>query len=343
VYTLCAAPGHAQAQHPECPQRVTAIAEALQRHALHAHPRVSQLRPRLTADSAHQDSRLQEALQLVHPPGCLSRLAAICASLDAPSMVDDSTYISPGSYAACCEVRLGARVCGAAAARCAHAAGDAPRCVRAPQAAGAVLDVLDVVLGQHAATPHQGFCVVRPPGHHVKASRPMGFGLLNFIAVAAAHARRCPGINKVGARGVECVCSGLTQQSHASTAPSRPPRCHARCWSWIGTSTMETARRMPSLTRRQCCTSARTSRASGPTQVRVFVCVSACMRLSAHPTHTHTHTHTHRHTHTHTQSRSHASPALSCLCNAAMYTHRQAQRHRRWPGQGRHHQRAPAG
>jgi histone deacetylase 6 len=43
-----------------------------------------------------------------------------------------------------------------------------------------------------------GFCLVRPPGHHVKASRPMGFGLINFIAVSAQYALQQPHINKVG-------------------------------------------------------------------------------------------------------------------------------------------------
>jgi len=62
------------------------------------------------------------------------------------------------------------------------------------QTAAAVLDVLDLVLAsQHT----MGFSLVRPPGHHVKATRPMGFGLLNFIAVAARHALQHRHISKV--------------------------------------------------------------------------------------------------------------------------------------------------
>lgn len=64
------------------------------------------------------------------------------------------------------------------------------------QTAAAVLDVLDIVL-HPTQQQAQGFCLVRPPGHHVKASRPMGFGLINFMAVAARYALQQPAINKV--------------------------------------------------------------------------------------------------------------------------------------------------
>eukprot|EP00967_Tisochrysis_lutea_P021155 scaffold24037_cov15-Tisochrysis_lutea.AAC.1 len=32
-----------------------------------------------------------------------------------------------------------------------------------------------------------GFALVRPPGHHVLAARPMGFGLLNTVSLAARY------------------------------------------------------------------------------------------------------------------------------------------------------------
>lgn len=62
--------------------------------------------------------------------------------------------------------------------------------------------MMDAVLdptnsAQQQQLPTMGFCMVRPPGHHVKPSRPMGFGLINFIAVAARYALQQPHINKV--------------------------------------------------------------------------------------------------------------------------------------------------
>jgi hypothetical protein len=89
--------------------------------------------------------------------------------------------------------------------------------VLALQTAAAVLAVLDAILagsgntaaaaaaaaGYPASSP-AGFCLVRPPGHHVLPSRPMGFGLANFMAVATRHAQQQQAVpvRKVRARGV---------------------------------------------------------------------------------------------------------------------------------------------
>lgn len=167
AYTLSAAPGHDKPEHPETAARVLALPQPLDECGVSSHPRVRLLQP---LPVAAPDS-LQEVLQLVHPAAYLSRLQEICASLQGPTMIDDSTYISPGSFVGCCET------------------------------AAAVLDVLDAVVlapqQQQQQHPTMGFALVRPPGHHVKATRPMGFGLLNFIAVAARYALQQPHINKV--------------------------------------------------------------------------------------------------------------------------------------------------
>lgn len=84
-------------QHPETAARVAVLAQC---HLLQ-HPRVSLLQPPAAAEIS---SQLETVLQLVHPAGYLMRLQEICSSLQSPTMVDDSTYIAPGSYTACCEV-----------------------------------------------------------------------------------------------------------------------------------------------------------------------------------------------------------------------------------------------
>lgn len=61
-------------------------------------------------------------------------------------------------------------------------------------AAGAVWQgVQDVLSGQAAKV----FCAVRPPGHHAETGTPMGFCLLNSIAIAAINALTLPGIRRV--------------------------------------------------------------------------------------------------------------------------------------------------
>jgi acetoin utilization deacetylase AcuC-like enzyme len=54
-------------------------------------------------------------------------------------------------------------------------------------AAGAVLTAVDAVADGPAGS--RAMAVVRPPGHHAEAGRPMGFCLYNNVAVGAAFAR----------------------------------------------------------------------------------------------------------------------------------------------------------
>lgn len=101
TYTLSAAPSHDKAEHPECPRRLYGIQRHLHQQGLDQHQRIFSL----PIDNWASHTRLQEALQLVHPAPYLRRLQEICSSLEAgPAMIDDSTFISPGSYEACCQV-----------------------------------------------------------------------------------------------------------------------------------------------------------------------------------------------------------------------------------------------
>jgi hypothetical protein len=89
-----------QAGHPESPERITVIERTLS-----ADSRLRSLQ-RLPPPSGGWDApRVRAALELVHPPQYLDRLAQICSGLQAPTMIDDSTYVCPGSFKECCEAR----------------------------------------------------------------------------------------------------------------------------------------------------------------------------------------------------------------------------------------------
>jgi acetoin utilization deacetylase AcuC-like enzyme len=62
------------------------------------------------------------------------------------------------------------------------------------RAAGAAVLATDLVISGEA---ENAFCAVRPPGHHACRARPMGFCIFNNVAVAARHAVRVHGLERV--------------------------------------------------------------------------------------------------------------------------------------------------
>ena len=88
-------------------------------------------------------------VSVVHPGRYLADLEAACAT---GGHLDADTVVSPGSFEA------------------------------ALYAAGAGLELGERLTGGEGDA---GLCVVRPPGHHATPRRPMGFCLLNNVAVAA--------------------------------------------------------------------------------------------------------------------------------------------------------------
>ncbi|MFZ4682794.1 MAG: histone deacetylase [Terrimicrobiaceae bacterium] len=61
-------------------------------------------------------------------------------------------------------------------------------------AAGGVIDAVDAVLSGKA---DNAFCAVRPPGHHARPAAAMGFCLFNNVAIAARHAQKAHGLERV--------------------------------------------------------------------------------------------------------------------------------------------------
>jgi len=101
--------------------------------------------------------------QLVHPGRYLQQLARIRPA-EGMARIDEDTFISSGSLDA------------------------------AATALGAGLLALEeVALGG----ARNAFCAVRPPGHHAERERPMGFCLINTIAVVAREAQRKFGAERV--------------------------------------------------------------------------------------------------------------------------------------------------
>lgn len=94
----------------------------------------------------------REDLERVHSHDYLIRLERFCAS--------GGGWVTPDTYAGADSFAVASRAAGAVAA----------------------------AVEQAASSGERGFCVVRPPGHHASVANPMGFCLINNVAVGAARA-----------------------------------------------------------------------------------------------------------------------------------------------------------
>lgn len=137
--------------HPERPDRIRAVEEALGRDRFAA---------LIRRDAPSADLGLAE---LVHDENYLGILTR-ARPAEGIGQIDEDTFISSRSLEA------------------------------AATALGGGLAALDAVaLGE----ARNAFCAVRPPGHHAERQHPMGFCLVNSIAVVAREAQRKYGAERV--------------------------------------------------------------------------------------------------------------------------------------------------
>ena len=66
--------------------------------------------------------------------------------------------------------------------------------IAALRAVGAAIAAVNIVMGEANTN---AFCAIRPPGHHAETDRAMGFCLYNNVAIAARHAQKAHGLQRI--------------------------------------------------------------------------------------------------------------------------------------------------
>jgi acetoin utilization deacetylase AcuC-like enzyme len=116
-----------------------------------------------TLARAQAPSATPELIALCHPIAYVEHIRSVCPERGVVQL-DADTSMSPGSLEA------------------------------ATRAVGGAVYAVDEVIAKKA---DNAFCAMRPPGHHAETAQPMGFCLFNSAAIAARHAKKKHGLERV--------------------------------------------------------------------------------------------------------------------------------------------------
>src|SRR6266571_2371807 len=149
--------------HPACLDHVTPLGHPERPDRLRAIERILEHERFATLARAQAPASALDIIALCHPIDYVERIRE-ATPRQGLAHLDADTSMSPGSFEA------------------------------ALRAAGGAVHAVDEVIGKRAAN---AFVAARPPGHHAETARPMGFCLFNNVAIAARHAQKQHGLERV--------------------------------------------------------------------------------------------------------------------------------------------------
>ena len=137
-------------------------------------------------ESPRRWTAVMQALEESGLAGQLTRLPSREAQIEELKLAHTAEYLALAQR----EILAGARTLSTGDTSVGPHSWDAAR-----RAAGCGLAAVDAVFGESGVK--RAFCAVRPPGHHASEARGMGFCVLNNVAIAARHAQRRHGVERV--------------------------------------------------------------------------------------------------------------------------------------------------